>query len=127
MKSLESFIVEAQDNNFKKHEQEKTNKGKTVVFNFTDIDGGDDLSKTLDGETGVTVDGPIITVAATKDNAEDLSSVISAIKKVYIAVKKTSKATNVESFAAKVKKIGNGISALTHFINDVTNDGDEEE
>ena len=128
MKSLQNFITEAQDDtDIKKVKKEQTEDAKTVVLDFTGINGADDLVKTVDGETGITVDGTKITVDATKDNANDISDVLDTIKKTYIAAKKVEKTTNSESFSAKVKKIGKGLSALYDYVDDTTGDNDTEE
>lgn len=129
MKSLQNFITEAQDDtDIKKVKKEQTEDAKTVVLDFTGINGADDLVKTVDGETGITVDGTKITVDATKDNANDISDVLDTIKKTYIAAKKVEKTTNSESFSAKVKKIGKGLSALYDYVDKITNpDTNEEE
>ena len=137
MKSLKIFIAEAQEEDddtkkvksTKKEHTETSEDTKTVVFDFTDINGASDLAKALDGETGITIDGTKIKVAATKDNANDLSDVLDTIKKTYSAAKKTEKTTNSETFSAKIKKIGKGLSALYNYIDDITggDDTDEEE
>lgn len=134
MKSLKIFIAEAQEDDdtkkvksTKKEHNETSEDTKTVVFDFTDINGASDLAKTLDGETGITIDGTKIKVAATKDNANDLSDVLDTIKKTYSAAKKTEKTTNSETFSAKIKKIGKGLSALYNYIDDITGDDDTDE
>ena len=132
MKSLKIFIAEAQEEDddtkkvksTKKEHNETSEDTKTVVFDFTDINGASDLAKALDGETGITIDGTKIKVAATKDNANDLSDVLDTIKKTYSAAKKTEKTTNSETFSAKIKKIGKGLSALYNYIDDITGDDD---
>ena len=128
MKSLQNFITEAQDDtDIKKVKKEQTEDAKTVVLDFTGINGADDLVKTVDGETGITVDGTKITVDATKDNANDISDVLDTIKKTYIAAKKVEKTTNSESFSAKVKKIGKGLSALYDYVDKVTTDDTDDD
>ena len=135
MKSLKIFIAEAQEEDddtkkvksTKKEHTETSEDTKTVVFDFTDINGASDLAKALDGETGITIDGTKIKVAATKDNANDLSDVLDTIKKTYSAAKKTEKTTNSETFSAKIKKIGKGLSALYNYIDDITGDDDTDE
>jgi len=135
MKSLKIFIAEAQEEDddtkkvksTKKEHTETSEDTKIVVFDFTDINGASDLAKALDGETGITIDGTKIKVAATKDNANDLSDVLDTIKKTYSAAKKTEKTTNSETFSAKIKKIGKGLSALYNYIDDITGDDDDEE
>ena len=135
MKSLKIFIAEAQEDDddtkkvksTKKEHNETSEDTKTVVFDFTDINGASDLAKALDGETGITIDGTKIKVAATKDNANDLSDVLDTIKKTYSAAKKTEKTTNSETFSAKIKKIGKGLSALYNYIDDITGDDDTDE
>ena len=135
MKSLKIFIAESQEEeddtkkvkSTKKEHNETSEDTKTVVFDFTDINGASDLAKTLDGETGITIDGTKIKVAATKDNANDLSDVLDTIKKTYSAAKKTEKTTNSETFSAKIKKIGKGLSALYNYIDDITGDDDTDE
>ena len=135
MKSLKIFIAEAQEEDddtkkvksIKKEHTETSEDTKTVIFNFTDINGASDLAKALDGETGITIDGTKIKVAATKDNANDLSDVLDTIKKTYSAAKKTEKTTNSETFSAKIKKIGKGLSALYNYIDDITGDDDTDE
>ena len=135
MKSLKIFIAESQEEDddtkkvksTKKEHNETSEDTKTVVFDFTDINGASDLAKTLDGETGITIDGTKIKVAATKDNANDLSDVLDTIKKTYSAAKKTEKTTNSETFSAKIKKIGKGLSALYNYIDDITGDDDTDE
>lgn len=135
MKSLKIFIAEAQEEDddtkkvksTKKEHNETSEDTKTVVFDFTDINGASDLAKALDGETGITIDGTKIKVAATKDNANDLSDVLDTIKKTYSAAKKTEKTTNSETFSAKIKKIGKGLSALYNYIDDITGDDDTDE
>lgn len=135
MKSLKIFIAEAQEEDddtkkvksTKKEHNETSEDTKTVVFDFTDINGASDLAKALDGETGITIDGTKIKVAATKDNANDLSDVLDTIKKTYSAAKKTEKTTNSETFSAKIKKIGKGLSALYNYIDDITGDDDTDD
>lgn len=135
MKSLKNFIAESQEEDddtkkvksIKKEHTETSEDTKTVVFDFTDINGASDLAKSLDGETGITIDGTKIKVAATKDNANDLSDVLDTIKKTYSAAKKTEKTTNSETFSAKIKKIGKGLSALYNYIDDITGDDDTDE
>lgn len=135
MKSLKIFIAEAQEEDddtkkvksTKKEHNETSEDTKTVVFDFTDINGASDLAKALDGETGITIDGTKIKVAATKDNANDLSDVLDTIKKTYSAAKKIEKTTNSETFSAKIKKIGKGLSALYNYIDDITGDDDTDE
>ncbi len=135
MKSLKIFIAESQEEDddtkkvksTKKEHNETSEDTKTVVFDFTDINGASDLAKALDGETGITIDGTKIKVAATKDNANDLSDVLDTIKKTYSAAKKTEKTTNSETFSAKIKKIGKGLSALYNYIDDITGDDDTDE
>ena len=135
MKSLKIFIAEAQEEDddtkkvksIKKEHTETSEDTKTVIFNFTDINGASDLAKALDGETGITIDGTKIKVAATKDDANDLSDVLDTIKKTYSAAKKTEKTTNSETFSAKIKKIGKGLSALYNYIDDITGDDDTDE
>ena len=127
MKSLQNFIIEAKEDNDKQNIEKPTEDSKTVVLDFADIAGANDLAKAVDGETGITVDGTKITVEATKDNANELSDVLDTIKKTYIAAKKTEKATNSESFSTKIKKIGKGLSALYDYVDKVTSDDTDDD
>lgn len=114
MKSLSEYIVEAAEKEEEKTEQVPDKKSFT--FDFTDIENGEDTVKSLDGKTGVTVDGSKVTVEITKDNVDDIDFVQDILQQTYDTEKKSPKKTNSEEYAQKVNKIGSTIADMNDYI-----------
>ena len=107
MKSLKNFIIE------KLHMP----NSKSISFNFDGVDGVKELINSLEGNDLVSIENNTVTVNVTESNYTKLSSVKDIIEAVLKAERNSSKTTNNETYAQKIKGLENKMDELNAIKN----------
>ena len=117
MKSLKNFIIE------KLHMP----NSKSISFNFDGVDGVKELIDSLEGNDLVSIENNTVTVNVTESNYTKLSSVKDIIEATLKAERNSSKTTNNEIYAQKIKGLENKMDELNAAIESFNIDNSEEE
>ena len=117
MKSLQEFISEAIT------VIEASEESKSFTFDFTDMENGEDIVKSLADREGVTVDGNKVTVEIKKGtnvtNAQDI------LQQSIQTLRKSQKSINDETYAQKTAKLEKTLGEMNDFIDKVENPEEE--
>ena len=117
MKSLKNFIIE------KLHMP----NSKSISFNFDGVDGVKELIDSLEGNDLVSIENNTVTVNVTESNYTKLSSVKDIIEAVLKAERNSSKTTNNETYAQKIKGLENKMDELNAAIESFNTDNSVED
>ena len=120
MKHLQDYINEAV----------KINEGiesKTITFDFTDLENGEDTVKSLDGQTGISVDGLKVTLSITKDNVDSIGTAQDILQQYCSTIRKSQKVSSNEQYAQKTVSFEKKVGEMNDAIDEITNPDDEEE
>ena len=123
MKHLNEYILEAAE-----EQTVVESKGKSISFDFSDFEKGEDTLKSLEGKEGCTVDTEEnkLTVKVCSDNVNKLSTAQDILQQFVDAAKKSSEFTNNESYAQKVSNFGSKVEELNTAIDEIQNPSEED-
>ena len=120
MKHLQDYINEAV----------KINEGiesKTITFDFTDLENGEETVKSLDGQTGISVDGLKVTLSITKDNVDSIGTAQDILQQYCSTIRRSQKVSSNEQYAQKTVSFEKKVGEMNDAIDEITNPDDEEE
>ena len=120
MKHLQDYINEAV----------KINEGiesKTITFDFTDLENGEETVKSLDGQTGISVDGLKVTLSITKDNVDSIGTAQDILQQYCSTIRGSQKVSSNEQYAQKTVSFEKKVGEMNDAIDEITNPDDEEE
>ena len=120
MKHLQDYINEAV----------KINEGiesKTITFDFTDLENGEETVKSLDGQTGISVDGLKVTLSITKDNVDSIGTAQDILQQYCSTIRRSQKVSSNEQYAQKTVSFEKKVGEMNDGIDESTNPDDEEE
>ena len=120
MKHLQDYINEAV----------KINEGietKTITFDFTDLENGEETVKSLDGQTGISVDGLKVTLSITKDNVDSIGTAQDILQQYCSTIRKSQKVSSNELYAQKTVSFEKKVGEMNDAIDEITNPDDEED
>jgi len=117
MKSLQKYVNE--------HVNEAQEASKDFVFNFADIENGEDIVKSLENRQNVTVEDQKVTVTIKKD--VNIDTVQDILQQAIQTVRKSQKSINDEQYAQKTAKLEKTLGEMNDFIDEVNNPEDTEE
>ena len=120
MKHLQDYINEAV----------KINEGiesKTITFDFTDLENGEETVKSLDGQTGISVDGLKVTLSITKDNVDSIGTAQDILQQYCSTIRRSQKVSSNEQYALKTVSFEKKVGEMNDGIDESTNPDDEEE
>lgn len=120
MKHLQDYINEAV----------KINEGiesKTITFDFTDLENGEETVKSLDGQTGISVDGLKVTLSITKDNVDSIGTAQDILQQYCSTIRRSQKVSSNEQYAQKTVSFEKKVGEMNDAIDEIANPDDEEE
>ena len=117
MKHLQEFISEAIE------VKEASEETKSFTFDFTDMENGEDIVKSLTDREGVTVDGNKVTVEIKKDT--NVTNVQDILQQSIQTLRKSQKSINDETYAQKTAKLEKTLGEMNDFIDKVENPEEE--
>lgn len=120
MKHLQDYINEAV----------KINEGiesKTITFDFTDLENGEETVKSLDGQTGISVDGLKVTLSITKDNVDSIGTAQDILQQYCSTIRRSQKVSSNEQYAQKTVSFEKKVGEMNDAINEITNPDDEDD
>lgn len=120
MKHLQDYIYEAV----------KINEGiesKTITFDFTDLENGEETVKSLDGQTGISVDGLKVTLSITKDNVDSIGTAQDILQQYCSTIRRSQKVSSNEQYAQKTVSFEKKVGEMNDAIDEITNPDDDEE
>ena len=120
MKHLQDYINEAI----------KINDGiesKTITFDFTDLENGEETVKSLDGQTGISVDGLKVTLSITKDNVDSIGTAQDILQQYCSTIRRSQKVSSNEQYAQKTVSFEKKVGEMNDAIDEITNPDDEED
>lgn len=122
MKHLNEYISEAA-----KEQPIVESEDKSIVFDFTDLENAEETLNSLKDDENCTVEENKLTVKITADNVDSLSKVQDILQQFTSAIRKSSKATNDESYAQKTVKFEKKLGEFNDAIDEIKNPQTEEE
>lgn len=120
MKHLQDYINEAV----------KINEGiesKTITFDFTDLENGEETVKSLDGQTGISVDGLKVTLSITKDNVDSIGTAQDILQQYCSTIRSSQKVSSNEQYAQKTVSFEKKVGEMNDAIDEITNPDDEDD
>ena len=120
MKHLQDYINEAVKIN-------EAMESKTITFDFTDLENGEETVKSLDGQTGISVDGLKVTLSITKDNVDSIGTAQDILQQYCSTIRKSQKVSSNEQYAQKTVSFEKKVGEMNDAIDEITNPDDEEE
>ena len=120
MKHLQDYINEAV----------KINEGiesKTITFDFTDLENGEETVKSLDGQTGISVDGLKVTLSIRKDNVDSIGTAQDILQQYCSTIRRSQKVSSNEQYAQKTVSFEKKVGEMNDAIDEITNPDDEED
>ena len=120
MKHLQDYINEAVKIN-------ESMESKTITFDFTDLENGEETVKSLDGQTGISVDGLKVTLSITKDNVDSIGTAQDILQQYCSTIRKSQKVSSNEQYAQKTVSFEKKVGEMNDAIDEITNPDDEEE
>lgn len=117
MKRLQEYISEAIK------VVEASEESKSFTFDFTDMENGEDIVKSLTDQENVTVDGNKVTVEIKKDAKID--TVQDILQQSIQTLRKSQKSINNETYAQKTAKLEKTLGEMNDFIDKVENPEEE--
>jgi len=116
MKSLQEYVNE--------HINEAQEASKDFVFNFADIENGEETVKSLENRENVTIEDQKVTVNIKKD--ANIDTVQDILQQAIQAARKSQKSINDEQYAQKTAKLEKTLGEMNDFIDEVNNPEDDE-
>lgn len=107
MKSLSEYLRNIQENNC---------EDKEITFDFTDLEGAEDILKELSTKDGCNVDDNKLTVSVNTGNYDKLSSVQDILQKYTQKIRTSVKRSENEMYAQKTVKFENQMNKLNETI-----------
>ena len=120
MKHLQDYINEAVKIN-------EAMESKTITFDFTDLENGEETVKSLDGQTGISVDGLKVTLSITKDNVDSIGTAQDILQQYCQTIRNSQKVSSDEQYAQKTVSFEKKVGEMNDAIDEITNPDDEEE
>lgn len=120
MKHLQDYINEAV----------KINEGiesKTITFDFTDLENGEETVKSLDGQTGISVDGLKVTLSITKDNVDSIGTAQDILQQYCSTIRRSQKVSSNEQYAQKTVSFEKKVGEMNDAIDEIANPDDEDD
>ena len=120
MKHLQDYINEAV----------KINEGiesKTITFDFTDLENGEETVKSLDGQTGISVDGLKVTLSITKDNVDSIGTAQDILQQYCSTIRRSQKVSSNEQYAQKTVSFEKKVGEMNDAIDEITNPDEEDD
>lgn len=117
MKNLIDYIKEAVN---------ESAESKSVTFNFTDLENGEETIKSLEGKEGVSIDGNKLTVTITSDNVDKLDTVQDILQQFCQTIRNSSKRSSDEQYAQKTASFEKNVNELNDAIDEIANPDEEE-
>lgn len=114
MKTLKDFIVEHVDLN-----ESKTST--KVRFDFTGLEGADEVLKTLENQEGCEIEDTLLTVIVDKDNVDKLKAVQDLLQEFTSTIRSSSKRASDEQYAQKTVSFENKLNELNNAIDELVN------
>ena len=114
MKHLQEFINE------QINITEASEESKSFTFDFTDMENGEDIVKSLTDKENVTVDGNKVTVEIKKD--ANIETVQDILQQSIQTLRKSQKSINDEAYAQKTAKLEKTLGEMNEFIDKANNE-----
>lgn len=102
-------------------------ESKTITFDFTDLENGDETVKSLDGQTGISVDGLKVTLSITKDNVDSIGTAQDILQQYCSTIRRSQKVSSNEQYAQKTVSFEKKVGEMNDAIDEITNPDDDEE
>ena len=112
------------------NEAVKINEGiesKTITFDFTDLENGEETVKSLDGQTGISVDGLKVTLSITQDNVDSIGTAQDILQQYCSTIRRSQKVSSNEQYAQKTVSFEKKVGEMNDAIDEITNPDDEED
>ena len=117
MKSLKDFI----------NEQLNESNANSISFNFSDIENADSIIKTLEDNEFVTINDKTVTISVNSNNVNKIGAVKDIIEQAINAERNSSRSTNDEQYAQKIKGLESKLKDLENVIATFQADDSKEE
>lgn len=112
------------------NEAVKINEGiesKTITFDFTDLENGEETVKSLDGQTGISVDGLKVTLSITKDNVDSIGTAQDILQQYCSTIRRSQKVSSNEQYAQKTVSFEKKVGEMNDAIDEIANPDDEDD
>ena len=102
-------------------------ESKTITFDFTDLENGEETVKSLDGQTGISVDGLKVALSITKDNVDSIGTAQDILQQYCSTIRRSQKVSSNEQYAQKTVSFEKKVGEMNDAIDEITNPDDDEE
>ena len=119
MKSLQTFINE-------RVEIFEAERSKTITFDFTDLENGEETLKSLEEKEGCEIDGNKLTVTITTENVDKLDTVQDILQQFAETIRNSTKRSSDEQYAQKTKAFAEKVAEFNDALDEIANPNEEE-
>ena len=120
MKHLQDYINEAVKIN-------ESMESKTITFDFTDLENGEETVKSLDGQTGISVDGLKVTLSITKNNVDNIETIQDILQQYCQTIRNSQKVSSDEQYAQKTVSFEKKLGEMNDAIDEISSTDDDDD
>ena len=119
MKSLQTFINE-------RVEIFEAEGSKTITFDFTDLENGEETLKSLEEKEGCKIEDNKLTVTITTKNVDKLDTVQDILQQFAETIRNSTKRSSDEQYAQKTKAFAEKVAEFNDALDEIANPNEEE-
>ena len=120
MKHLQDYINEAVKIN-------ESMESKTITFDFTDLENGEETIKSLDGREGISIDGQKVTLSITKNNVDNIETIQDILQQYCQTIRNSQKVSSDEQYAQKTVSFEKKIGEMNDAIDEISSTDDDDD
>jgi len=125
MKHLQDYIVEQVE--VKEEVNEAATTGKTITFNFKDLENAKETLDSLKDKEGVTIEDDKLTLEVTAENVDKLDTVQDILQQFCQTIRKSQKVSSDEQYAQKTVSFEKKIGEMNDAIDEIKNPEEDDE
>lgn len=125
MKHLQDYIVEQAE--VKEEVNEAATTGKTITFNFKDLENAKETLDSLKDKEGVTIEDEKLTLEITADNVDKIDTVQDILQQFCQSIRNSQKRSSDEQYAQKTASFEKKVGEMNDAIDEIKNPEEDDD
>ena len=125
MKHLQDYIVEQVE--VKEEINEAAVTGKSITFNFKDLENAKETLDSLKDKEGVTIEDEKLTLEINADNVDKIGTVQDILQQFCQTIRSSQKRSSDESYAQKTASFEKKVGEMNDAIDEISNPEEDDE
>ena len=125
MKHLQDYIVEHAE--VKEEVNEAATTGKTITFNFKDLENAKETLDSLKDKEGVTIEDEKLTLEITADNVDKIDTVQDILQQFCQTIRNSQKRSSDEQYAQKTASFEKKVGEMNDAIDEIKNPEEDDD